>query len=74
MTEACIMGFLHTTGDTLKILHLGQTGLSFSDIGSLTSIFPVLEELFIARCDNLKKEGTMEFLSKTGKTLKILDL
>ena len=69
MTEACIMGFLHTTGDTLKILHLGQTGLSFSNIESLTSIFPVLEELFLARCDNLKEEGTTARQGKPSRSL-----
>ena len=74
MTEAGIMGFLNRTGETLKILHLGNTRSSFSNVESLTSIFPVLEELYLSGGDNLTEAGIMGFHNKTGGALKILHL
>ena len=74
LTDAGIIGFLNKTGETLKILDLSITSVSFSNVGSLTSRFPLLEELFLSSCSNLTDAGIIVFINKTGETLKILDL
>jgi hypothetical protein len=74
LTDAGIMGFLNKTGENLKILNLNNTGVSFSNVGSLTNNFSVLEELNISRCGNLTDAGIIGFLNKTGASLKILNL
>ena len=74
LTEVGIMGFLSKTGETLKTLDLSTTGVSFSNVGSLTCSFPVLSELSLLYCRNLTKVGTKAFLNKTGENLKILNI
>jgi len=74
MTDSSIMGVLNKVGGKLKGLHLTGTGVSFSDIGCLTSSLPALEILNLARCKNLTDFGLVAFLNKAWKTLTVLDL
>ena len=74
LTEYGIMAFLNKAGKSLKILNLGCTLVSFSNVGSLRTSLPVLEELNLYGCRNLTDSATMAFLNKTGETLKILNL
>ena len=72
MTEAGIMGFLNKTGETLKILDLVKTGVSFAEAGSLNCSLPALEELNIRRCANVTEARIKAFLDKTGaKSVKV---
>jgi len=73
LTDSSIMGVLNKVGETLKVLELGWTGVSFSEI-SLTGTLPSLEELHLANCRNLTDSSIMGFLNKVGETLQDLDL
>jgi hypothetical protein len=74
LTEVGIIGFLNKTGETLKSLNIGSTGLSFSNVGDLTCSFSMLEEIDVSWCCNLTDVGIIGFLTKTQDTIKILNL
>jgi len=74
LTDDGVIAILNQVGRKLKILNLDDTGVSFSNIGSLTSTLPSLEELNLAHCGNLTDASLMELLNKVGETLKILNL
>ena len=61
------MGFLNKTGASLKILNLCGTDVSFSNVGSLTNSFPVLEKIEFEGCSKLTEAGLFGFLNKTGE-------
>jgi len=74
LTDDGVIAILNHVGKKLKILNLAETGVSFSNIGSLTSTLSALEELDLANCKNLVDSSLMELLNKVGETLKILNL
>ena len=74
LTESGIIAFLNKTGGNLKILDLSVTGVSFSDIGALTTVFPVLENLNLSVCNKMTNSGIISFLNKSGGKLKILNV
>ena len=69
-----LIAFLNKTGESIKILDLSWTKVSFSSVESLTSCLPVLEELYLQRCDQISDDGLMAFLNKSWESLKILNL
>ena len=74
MTDLSTIALLNKTGESLRVLNLSNTRVSFSDIGSQTIRFLRLEVINLSSCDNLTESGIIALLNKTGKSLKILDL
>jgi len=66
LTNAGLMAFLNKTGESLKILNLSRTRLSFSSVESMTSCLPVLEKLDLSYCSNITEAGLVTFLGKTS--------
>ena len=74
LTDARLSTFLNKLGESLKILNLSFTNLSFSSVEYLTKTFPVLEELYMKGCTQPIDAGLITFFNKIGESLKILDL
>jgi len=74
LTDDGVIAILNQVGKKLKILKLDKTGVSFSNIGSLTSTLPALRELNLAYCGNLTDSRIMELLNKVGSTNENLQL
>ena len=66
-----LITFLNKIGETLRILNLSYSGVSFSSVDSLANTLPVLEELNLQQ---ISDDKLFTFLNKTGENLKILDL
>jgi len=69
-----IVSLLNKIGETLKVLNLSRTLLSFSDADTLIFGLPVLEELDLGGCRSFTDAGVIGFLNNTGSTLRKLDL
>lgn len=72
--DAGLITFFNKIGESLKILDLSYTELSFSSVDYMTGIFPRLEKLNLMYCEEMTDEGLMAFLNKVGENLKILYL
>ena len=74
LTNAGLKALLNKAGKTLKILNLGGTRVSFSEIGPLINTLPVLQVLDLSGCPQLLDDVVISILNQAGKTLKILNL
>jgi len=74
-SDSSIIAFLNVTGNTIRHLDLDHTQMTFTDIGSMTTTLPLLENVRLSECDLGRCEmGLITFLNKTGKTLKIFNI
>ena len=74
LTDAVITTFLNKSQTTLKILDVGGTRVSFSDIGALSPELPALVKLDLFLSEYMTDFSISLFLNKSRKTLQILNL
>ena len=74
LTDIGLISFLNRTGGSMKRLDLSATRITLSEVGSLATWCPNLEELDLSYCRKITEDGLISLLEKTGKhlTLKLL--
>jgi len=74
LTEEALVSILNKTGERLGCLNVAGTNLTFADMSGILRNLDALQELNLTYCRMMTDGGLTSLLSKTGPSLKVLNL